>query len=105
MKAGLQRAILKLNDYTQKEALLHVSSYEHALSDVEDILHANGVTDMAAKSNTIPDKQKNYCAISLMKSMLIKYAQRNNLSFEDAMFDFVKSSTYEALFDYDVNGR
>ena len=24
--------------------LLHVSSYEHALSDVEDILHANGVS-------------------------------------------------------------
>lgn len=57
---------------------------------------------MAAKSNTIPDKQKNYCAISLMRSMLIKYAQRNNLSFEDAMFGFIKSSTYEALFDYDT---
>lgn len=82
--------------------LLHVSSYEHALSDVEDILHANGVTDMAAKSNTVSDKQKNYCAINIMKRMLIKYAQRNNLSFEDAMLDFVKSSTYEALFDYDT---
>ena len=57
---------------------------------------------MAAKSNTVSDKQKNCCAINIMKRMLIKYAQRSNLSFEDAMYDFVKSSTYEALFDYDT---
>ena len=55
---------------------------------------------METYTSTISDKRKNACAIHLMRNMLIKYLDKHNVSFEDAMLDFTKSNTYEALFDY-----
>lgn len=55
---------------------------------------------MATTAKTVSNDTKNYCAILIMKDMLLDYAQINNLSFEDALTQFAVSSTYEALFDF-----
>ena len=57
---------------------------------------------MEIQSITISDKRKNGCAISLMKRMLIKYSQKHNITFENAMMLFTASSVYDALFDFDT---
>lgn len=57
---------------------------------------------MAMSTSSISDKRKNGCAVNLMRSMLVKYAQKHAISFEDAMLQFAESSTYEALFDFDT---
>lgn len=46
------------------------------------------------------DTRKNAVAVGLMRSMLMKYAQKYRLSFEEAMLRFCASSTYEMLFDF-----
>ncbi len=53
-------------------------------------------------TDTIPDKRKNSCAVNLMRNMLVKYAQKHNIHFEDAIIQFAESSTYEMLFDFDT---
>lgn len=57
---------------------------------------------MAMSTNQISDKRKNACAVNLMRSMLVKYAQKHNIPFEDAMLQFTESVTYETLFDFDT---
>ena len=42
------------------------------------------------------------CCKPHAQSMLVKYAQKHDVSFEDAMLQFAESSTYEALFDFDT---
>ena len=53
-------------------------------------------------TDTIPDKRKNSCAVNLMRNMLVKYAQKHNIHFEDAIIQFAESLTYEILFDFDT---
>lgn len=57
---------------------------------------------MEIYTDTVSDKRKNACAINLMRNMLIKYAQKYNISFEKAMVQFTASSTYEMLFDFET---
>lgn len=57
---------------------------------------------MEIYTDTVSDKRKNTCAINLMRNMLIKYAQKYNISFEKAMVQFTESSTYEMLFDFET---
>ena len=57
---------------------------------------------MAMSTSSISDKRKNGCAVNLTRSMLVKYAQKHEVPFEDAMLRFAESSTYEALFDFDT---
>ena len=57
---------------------------------------------MAMSTNQVSDKRKNACAINLMRSMLVKYAQKHSIPFEDAMLQFTESVTYESLFDFDT---
>ncbi|MCQ2442643.1 MAG: hypothetical protein MJ077_05910 [Oscillospiraceae bacterium] len=57
---------------------------------------------MATTADTIPTKQKNSCAIRLMRTMLLKYAEREAISFDEAMLRFAESSAYELLFDFDT---
>lgn len=57
---------------------------------------------MAMPANSVSDKRKNACAVNLMRSMLVKYAQKHNVPFEDAMLQFTESATYETLFDFDT---
>lgn len=78
---------------------LHVSSYQAALQDVEDILTGNGLV-MENDSSKISDKEKEYCAVSVMRRMAEKYAIKYKMSFDDALLLFADSSAYNALFDY-----
>ena len=57
---------------------------------------------MAMSTNQVSDKRKNACAVNLMRSMLVKYARKHNIPFEDAMLQFTESVTYETLFDFDT---
>lgn len=57
---------------------------------------------METYAQTIPDKRKNACAVNLMRTMLVKYAQKHDISFEDALIQFSASSTYGMLFDFDT---
>lgn len=57
---------------------------------------------MAIIADTIPTKRKNSCAIRLMRTMLVKYAERCGISFDEAMFRFTESNAYEILFDFDT---
>lgn len=57
---------------------------------------------METQVNTISTKQKNKCAVSLMKRMLVKYAEHQNISFEEAMMMFTASSAYDILFDFET---
>lgn len=57
---------------------------------------------MEIYTDTVSDKRKNACAVNLMRNMLIKYAQKLNIPFEDAMIQFAESSTYGMLFDFDT---
>ena len=57
---------------------------------------------MAMSTNQVSDKRKDACAVNLMRSMLVKYAQKHHCSFEDIMLQFTESATYEALFDFDT---
>ena len=57
---------------------------------------------METYAKNVSDKTKNACAVVLMRNMLLKYSERHNLSFEMAMPQFGKSSTYESLFDFDT---
>lgn len=51
----------------------------------------------------ISDKEKEYCAVSTMRRMIEKYADKNGISFDDAMLLFTNSNAYEALFDYETD--
>lgn len=57
---------------------------------------------MAMSTSSISDKRMNGCAVNLMRSMLVKYAQKHGISFDESMLRFAESSTYEALFDFDT---
>lgn len=57
---------------------------------------------MAMSTIPISDKRKNACAVNLMRSMLVKYAQSMVFLSRMQCFQFTESATYEALFDFDT---
>jgi hypothetical protein len=57
---------------------------------------------MATTANTISTGRKNSCAIRVMRDMLVKYAEKHNISFDEAMLTFSESSTYDMLFDFET---
>ena len=57
---------------------------------------------METYAQTISDKRKNVCAVNLMRTMLVKYAQKHDIPFESALIQFSASSTYGLLFDFDT---
>ena len=42
------------------------------------------------------------CAISTIRHMIEKYAEKPGIPFEDAFFQFTQSYIYDALFDYET---
>lgn len=58
---------------------------------------------MEKESSRISDKEKEYCAVSVMRRMAEKYAAKNKMNFEDALLLFTGSSVYDALFDYETD--
>ena len=55
------------------------------------------------KSNFIvTDELKETTAITVMRCMLMSYAKKNEITFEQALLDFAKSDPYEALFDLET---
>lgn len=99
--------------------ILHLSSYHHALSDIEMLLAWNGITVLTDEkaslrtlfsfdnhkdiyTNTVSDETKEACAIETMHCMVRQYAADHGISFGDAFFAFATSTTYQALFDFDT---
>lgn len=52
--------------------------------------------------SSIPNERKNACAIHLMRNMLAKYADKYEISFDEALFKFTESNVYDTLFDFDT---
>ena len=57
---------------------------------------------METSVNTVTNERKEATAITVMRCMLISYSEEKHISFEQALLDFSKSRTYEALFDFDT---
>ena len=57
---------------------------------------------MTATDSYITREQKEASAITVMRCMLITYAEEKQLSFEEAMLAFAGSKTYGDLFDFDT---
>lgn len=57
---------------------------------------------MEILKSQLTDKEKEHCAVTTMRRMLEKYAEKNNITFDDAFFQFTNSRAYSALFDYDT---
>ena len=53
-------------------------------------------------ATTVTEKQMESCAVSTMRRMIEKYAEKTGVPFEDAFFHFTKSCIYDALFDYET---
>ena len=58
---------------------------------------------MAMHDTTVTSQQKEATAITVMRCMLLAYAEDRRISFEQALLEFAKSETYEALFDYETD--
>ena len=52
--------------------------------------------------NQITSDRKEATAITVMRCMLLTYAEEQHIPFEDAMLSFSQSKTYEDLFDLDT---
>lgn len=50
----------------------------------------------------IANETKEACAVETMRCMLQRYAQDQNIPFEDALIAFSTSSTYQVLFDFET---
>lgn len=55
---------------------------------------------MTSASETLDDQQKELCAVLVMRVMLEGYSADAGISFEEALFRFTCSTTYETLFDF-----
>lgn len=101
--------------------ILHLSSYHHALKDIEMLLAHNGITvfsdDKACHridfsfsfdnhkdiyTTMVSDETKEACAIETMHCMVLQYAADHGISFEDTFFAFAASSIYQVLFDFET---
>lgn len=61
-----------------------------------------GYTARAQVSEEITDKRRNSVAVSIMRRMLIKYAQQYSIPFDEALLRFTASPAYDTLFDYET---
>ena len=57
---------------------------------------------METSANTPTTEQKEAVAIRVMRCMLVCYAEENHVPLERAALDFMRSRTYEELFDFDL---
>lgn len=57
---------------------------------------------METAQEKVSDTQKNWAAVTVMRVMLIKYSEKNHISFKDALLRFTASNTYDALFDFET---
>ena len=57
---------------------------------------------MATSSDTVSTDRKDATAITVMRCMLLAYAEEKGISFEHALQEFAQSRTYGALFDFDA---
>lgn len=53
-------------------------------------------------SPVVSRQTKEACAVETMRHMLQQYAQDCGISFEDALFKFSASTTYQVLFDFET---
>lgn len=51
---------------------------------------------------TVSTERKEATAITVMRCMLMSYANENHIPFEQAILEFSKSATYEDLFDFET---
>lgn len=85
--------------------ILHVSSYNCALEDIETLLRNQGcncIIDTNPPTRNFSDSQKEYRAVTLMRDAAEELSARDVISYEDALFRFAGSKAYGALFDYDT---
>ena len=52
--------------------------------------------------NQVTSDRKEATAITVMRCMLLTYAEEQHIPFEDTMLSFSQSKTYEDLFDFDT---
>ena len=52
--------------------------------------------------NQITPDRKEATAITVMRCMLLTYAEEHRITFEEAILSFSQSRTYEDLFDFDT---
>ena len=57
---------------------------------------------METLKNDITDKQRETCAIIVMRDAVAEIAKQENLSYDEAMVSCVSSRVYEALVDYET---
>ena len=57
---------------------------------------------METTINQITPDRKEATAISVMRCMLLTYAEEQRIPFEEAILSFSHSKTYEDLFDFDT---
>ena len=57
---------------------------------------------METTVNQITSDRKEATAITVMRCMLITYADEQHIPFEEALLTFSQSNTYEDLFDFDT---
>lgn len=57
---------------------------------------------MATFDNSVSLEQKEAAAVTVMRCMLISFAENKKLPFESVMLSFSRSRTYEALFDFET---
>jgi hypothetical protein len=57
---------------------------------------------MTPETCELTSKQKELCAVAVMRTMLEDHAEETGVSFEDAFFSFASTKAYELLFDYDT---
>ena len=55
--------------------------------------------DMSFSDKPLTEAEKETCAVYVMRMALEDYSVQTGRPYEDAMFDFVRSTTYQALFD------
>lgn len=55
-----------------------------------------------SNDHEIANETKEACAVETMRCMLQRYAQDQNIPFEDALIAFSTSSTYQVLFDFET---
>ena len=54
------------------------------------------------ETSSVPDTLKEFCAASTMRDMLFKLAEKDGITYEQALLRFALSPVYEALFDFET---
>ena len=91
--------ILSQIDYLYEKYNVDKSFYI-SMNKEQKIKGMKGIlAELDLKKNSEYEK-KDIVAITIMRCMLLPYAQDNNIPFEEALLRFCESETYEALFDF-----